>query len=321
MTVIKSHSFRQADVEQRTGLSREVLRKWELRYGFPVPLRGTRGQRLYSGETLTKLMLLARLSLLGQRVSTLIELDALALQDLLNQLLLREKTELTLDAATVAAAQVELLHSMAPGAAPQALAQCLQNRMDKVGLELFAADLLPAFNRAVGRAWFERRLSVVAEHRYSGHVRQIVLRALPLAGAHIVPPRVILTTPPGELHALGLLGLHALLCLRGAECVDLGTETPVQELAQATGELHAGAVALSISSSMEMAPAQAYVQTLLQVLPTNCELWLGGAGSVKLQLGGHPRCHCYDQTRQAVQRWQQLAAQLHQTAPPGVEQL
>lgn len=321
MTALKSTTFNQATVEQRTGLTREVLRKWELRYGFPKPVRGARGQRLYPHSTLDKLTLLARLGRLGQRVSTLIGLDVLDLQDLLNQLLLQQKKHRVLDAAALLAAQTELLQCLSPGSAPPALAQCLQKHMEQVGLELFAADLLPAFNLAVGQAWFERRLSVAGEHRYSGHVRQIVLRALPLPGVNCMPPRVLLTTPPGELHGLGLLGLHALLCLRGADCVDLGTETPVQEIAQAAGELQAGAVALSISSSMEMAQAQAFVQTLCQLLPATCELWVGGAGSARLQLGELPRCKCYAQARQAVQRWEQLAAQHHQTAPPGVEQL
>lgn len=32
-------AMNQAEIEQATGLSREVLRKWELRYQFPLPER------------------------------------------------------------------------------------------------------------------------------------------------------------------------------------------------------------------------------------------------------------------------------------------
>ena len=51
----------QAEIEQATGLSREVLRKWELRYQFPVPERGARGQRLYQAKDLPKLRLIKQL--------------------------------------------------------------------------------------------------------------------------------------------------------------------------------------------------------------------------------------------------------------------
>lgn len=308
MTATRCIGFNQSDVERQTGLTREVLRKWELRYGFPLPQRGARGQRLYSGDTVDKLVLLARLSRLGQRVSALIGLDVATLQALLHRHLLQVEVPTGTDVAARAAAQSDLLQSLLPGAPAHALAQCLQRYLDMVGLELFVSDLLPAFNLAVGQAWFEHRLSVAAEHRYSAQVRQVVLRALPLQGWHAAQPRVLLTTPPGELHALGLLGLHALLCLRGADCVDLGTETPLQDLAQAAGELQAGVVAVSISRSLESAHAQAYVHTLLQLLPPTCELWVGGAGSVRLHPGKSPRCRSFDLARQAVQRWQQLAS-------------
>lgn len=36
-----------AAVERETGLSKDVLRKWELRYGFPAPLRDSQGERAY----------------------------------------------------------------------------------------------------------------------------------------------------------------------------------------------------------------------------------------------------------------------------------
>ncbi len=57
----------QAEIEQATGLSREVLRKWELRYQFPLPERGARGQRLYRASDLPKLQLVKQLIGQGMR--------------------------------------------------------------------------------------------------------------------------------------------------------------------------------------------------------------------------------------------------------------
>ena len=36
-----------AAVERETGLSKDTLRIWERRYGFPEPLRDANGERLY----------------------------------------------------------------------------------------------------------------------------------------------------------------------------------------------------------------------------------------------------------------------------------
>ena len=66
----------QAEIEQATGLSREVLRKWELRYQFPLPERGARGQRLYQAKDLPKLRLIKQLMAQGLRPGKLVPLTA-----------------------------------------------------------------------------------------------------------------------------------------------------------------------------------------------------------------------------------------------------
>ena len=44
-----------AAVEMETGLSKDVLRVWERRYGFPCPQRGPGGDRVYTADQLVKL--------------------------------------------------------------------------------------------------------------------------------------------------------------------------------------------------------------------------------------------------------------------------
>ena len=75
--------MKQAEIEQATGLSREVLRKWELRYQFPLPERGPRGQRLYQAKDLPKLRLITQLLARGMRPGKLVLLPVKQLQALL----------------------------------------------------------------------------------------------------------------------------------------------------------------------------------------------------------------------------------------------
>ena len=50
-----------AAVERDTGLSKDTLRVWERRYGFPAPMRDRFGERLYPLEQVDRLRLIRRL--------------------------------------------------------------------------------------------------------------------------------------------------------------------------------------------------------------------------------------------------------------------
>ena len=54
-------------VERETGLSKDVLRMWERRYGFPKPVRDDNGERRYSAAEVAKLRAIKRLMDVGRR--------------------------------------------------------------------------------------------------------------------------------------------------------------------------------------------------------------------------------------------------------------
>lgn len=49
------------EVERITGLSKDLLRTWERRYGFPTPVRSEHDEREYSREDLDRLVRIAML--------------------------------------------------------------------------------------------------------------------------------------------------------------------------------------------------------------------------------------------------------------------
>jgi len=309
MTQINIPSFSQAQVEQRTGLSREVLRKWELRYGFPLPQRGHRGQRHYDSAATRKLELISRLLKMGWRVSKLVGLPVDALQTLLDDGQAQAAPTAT-NALTLAQATQTLLESLQPGQPPTATALILQRQLQHHGLNDFVAYLMPAFNLAVGRAWLAQRVSVAAEHHYTATLRQLVLRALPEPSLNIQPPRVLLATPPGELHSLGLLALHAQLSLQGAHCLNLDCQVPAPEVLRVVGDFQIGVVAISASASMPGAALAQYASDLRCALPEGCTLWLGGQGFAAWATPQSPNCIVFNDTSQAVGHWLRLARTL-----------
>jgi methanogenic corrinoid protein MtbC1 len=307
MIQINHNTWSQSEVEQRTGLSREVLRKWELRYQYPRPGRGLRGQRHYTRDEVDKLILISQLLKHGLRAGVLVPMSTPQLQGLLDRQgsIYPHPTEPS--RTELAQAVQSLLVALAPTSDASAIESFLQTQLARYGLAVFVAHQVPTFNCAVGDAWLTQRLSIAAEHRYTSCLRQVVLRALPPPSHANTRPRVLLTTPPCELHSLGLLALHAQLSLQGADCIDLGSQTPLAELLQAVTDLQIGVVAISVSICLAPVEIQQFVQKLVAGMPNDCVLWVGGQGCTALQGINLPACTVFADTTSAVQRWLALA--------------
>ena len=72
-----------AAIERDTGLSKDTLRVWERRYGFPVAMRDSQGERSYPLDQLQRLRTLKRLIDGRHRPGRVVCLDAGELERLL----------------------------------------------------------------------------------------------------------------------------------------------------------------------------------------------------------------------------------------------
>ena len=296
-----------AATEQASGLPREVLRKWEQRYGFPKPLRDARGQRTYLPADVLRLQLIKRLLNQGLRPGKLVPLPVDDLHALLAQSPLARANPVL--AQVVDEAVQALLACLAPAAGALALRPFLERTTKSAGLALFVESYLPAFNQAVGAAWTEGQLGIYAEHHYTETLRQLVLTTLSALPVSQAQPRVLLTTPPGELHGLGLLGLQAALMLQGAHCISLGTQTPAIDVVQAVHDLDVGVVAVSASGSLLPDKLQRYLRELHSSLPPDCLIWVGGPGSAALTDLARQGLQVFQGCQDAVLAWQNLSRQ------------
>src|SRR5687768_12427129 len=73
-------------VADRTGLSPDVLRVWERRYGVVEPQRSAGGQRLYSDADVERLVLLHRATRGGHGISHVASLSRAKLEDLVGEI-------------------------------------------------------------------------------------------------------------------------------------------------------------------------------------------------------------------------------------------
>ncbi len=297
-------AMNQAEIEQATGLSREVLRKWELRYQFPVPERGARGQRLYQAKDLPKLRLITQLMAQGLRPGKLVPLSLKQLQGLL------ESSVTEPGAPVLDAAAQQLLACLAPGSVPGTVRNYIAGLIEADGLAEFALHRLPAFNQAVGDAWAGGRLGVHAEHHYSDAVQAVVQSHLLGRKPKDLQQRILLTTPPGESHVLGLLSVQVALTLQGADCFNLGAQTPVADVLQAVKDWDITVLAISASLALRPDIARPYLVALRRAVPRRCAIWAGGQGFAFLQASPVAGVKAFDSTEGAIRAWQKITKTL-----------
>lgn len=266
--------FSIAAVERDTGLSKDTLRVWERRYGFPNPDRDSFGERAYSTAQVDKLRALRRLIDAGHRPGKIIRLSMEGLRRLSN------------DVATACAhkhaptedltAYIALLKEHRVFDLRDALSKAVQS----YGLARFLVEVAAPLNRMVGEAWARGYLEVFEEHLYTESIK-IALRA---AIGQIAPtaeePKILLTTVPNELHGLGLLMAEAMLALQGGVCFSLGTETPLWDIVLAATAQSVDIVALSFSSCISANQVVDGLTELRSKLPAATEIWAGGSSPI-----------------------------------------
>lgn len=260
-----------AVVEQETGLSKDVLRKWETRYHNPIPGRDQHGDRVYSREQVARLRMVKRLMERGFRPSRLLAMSEDELAGLAAGLASARGAE---DDGAAVAELLELIRKHQPMKLRTALKRQLQGQ----GLKSFVLDTMAPLSVAVGEAWSAGEIRVFEEHLFSDIAASTLRQALEAIDAPEGRPRILMTTLPGEAHTLGLLMAACLFALHGAHCVYLGTEMPAAEIAQAARAHAVDIVALSFSRAF---PARQIAPALLglrQQLPADIGLVAGGAG-------------------------------------------
>ncbi len=256
-------------VERETGLSKDVLRMWERRYGFPKPARDENGERQYTVPEIAKLRAIKRLMDVGMRPGKIVgctpdELDALAQQRI-------ERRQEVL-ASGVGGDIMAILQ----GHDALGLYHALAGLVMRQGLQRFVVETMTLLNRDIGDSWMRGDLQIFEEHLYSEQVQVVLRTAINAFPRPSGAPRVLATTLPGEQHGLGLLMLEALLVPEGVQCISLGVQTPLEDIRRAALAHKVDLVALSFSAAFPVRQASEELAALRRQLPPSVTLWAGG---------------------------------------------
>ncbi len=256
-------------VERETGIGKDTLRVWERRYGFPLPVRCEGEDRLYPENQVEQLRLIKRLLDSGMRPARVVGLGVVELNALLQDAPENEP---------VISARLQEFIRLVKTHQTVALRLAFNRAIFQQGLNEFLSKTISPLNQLIGACWLRGEIRIFEEHLYSEQLALVLNLAIAAIHDPNGTPRILLTTLPGEEHALGLLMSKATMSLAGANCVMLGVQTPVNEIVLAAKAHQSDVVTLSFSSAMPPAQVKAGIAQLRYALPQTVALWVGGSG-------------------------------------------
>jgi MerR family transcriptional regulator, light-induced transcriptional regulator len=251
------------ELSRRTGVSPELLRAWEQRYGLLEPTRSEGGFRLYSPQD-------------EQRV-------AVMRAHLERGLSAAEAARLTIDGERPSAAAVETpaltrlagelrdaLDRLDESGAHQAIDRLLSG----FSLDTVLREIVMPYLRDLGDRWARGEVSVAQEH-FASQVLRGRLLGLARGWDRGSGPRALLACMPREQHDLGLIVFGLGLRDRGWRITFLGPDTPLETLADAVGALQPDAVVLAATTPERFDAGRDALRRLARA----ARLWAAGAGA------------------------------------------
>lgn len=254
-------------VSALTGLTPDLIRAWEKRHGVVRPVRGARGARLYSRADVRRLRLLAGAVGAGRSIGDVAHLGESALE----RLAAEPATEPAPPRGPALASALSQIARFDAAALSRKVGEALVGLGSRAFVREFASPLL----EAVGERWSRGELSIADERLCSGVLRSL-LSSLIHARGRAGRPVVVLATPAGERHELGLLLVGLLAVDAGLDVRLLGTDLPAAEIGAAAKRSAAALVGLGLVCSDNRARAAREVGVVERALPAQTELWLGG---------------------------------------------
>lgn len=247
--------MRIGELSRRHGVSPDLLRVWERRYGLLNPERTGGGFRLYTARDDERVRVMRHNLALGYTaaVAARMALRAPARAD-------RPDPDNALDEAR--AALLERLEGFqdveAQGVLDKALAA--------FSTETVLRDVVLPCLREIGERWEAGEVSVAQEHFASAVLRG---RLLGLArGFDVgVGPRALLACPAGDRHDLGLLCFGIGLHERGWRVTFLGADTPIEALHGAAVQLQPALVVVCAEQEPPLRAALEEIAVLAAEFP------------------------------------------------------
>jgi DNA-binding transcriptional MerR regulator/methylmalonyl-CoA mutase cobalamin-binding subunit len=235
-------------VTLRTGLTADVLRAWEKRYGVVSPSRSSAGQRVYTDADIERLTLLARAVRGGRAIGQVANLPLRELQRMVEQdakalgamsppsTVSPTESRAMLQAAALAA--IERFDAVE-------LESTLRGTALRLGIDETLDGVIGPLLVDIGARWHAGRLGPAHEHLATSVIRRTLSWMMDTGTPPTMERALVVATLAGQAHELGAMLAAAAASSHGWRVVYLGANLPAREIGVAANHTRASAVALS----------------------------------------------------------------------------
>ena len=264
LVVMRGEGYlRIGELSRRSGVSVELLRAWERRYGLLEPARSDGGFRLYSDDDVERVRTMQ--AHLG---------EGLAAAEAARRALAHEtETAGAVPSGAVEQARQELTEALA-GFAEARAHSAFDRVLGALTLDTVLADVVLPYLHELGESWARGETTIAQEHFASNIIRGRLL-GLARGWGTGLGPHALLACPPGEFHDLGLLAFGLALRSRGWRITYLGQDTPLSTVEDHARALEPDLVVLALADPTRLDDDLEELVSLASAVPVS----LGGAGA------------------------------------------
>ncbi|MEO7935906.1 MAG: cobalamin-dependent protein [Dokdonella sp.] len=267
-------------VAKRTGLTPDLLRAWEKRYGAVQPQRTDGGQRNYSDADIERLRLLVSATAAGRQIGQVASLPNEALREMVSA---DARAQPVASGSRPDQPPVDAFLAKAIHAVEHFDGVSLESTLRTAALRLPSDQMLDCIVgpllTIIGNGWHEGRFPPA-----NGHLATVIIRRVlnwmtdyPTPGEDA--PVIVVGTPAFQMHDLGAMLAATAAAGTGWRVTYLGANLPAQELVRAAQLAKADAVALSIVHPTDDIRVARDLREIRASLPERTALIVGGAGA------------------------------------------
>ena len=253
---INSAHLRIGALSRRVGVSPDLLRAWERRYGLLQPIRSQGGFRLYSPADEERVRVMRRHLDAGVSAA---EAARLALSTTPRESEANTRfTDLERSSTELGAALDRLDETGAQASFDRLLASFMP--------ETVLRDVVLPYLHALGERW-ERGEATVAQEHFASNVLRGRLLGLARGWGRGTGPKALLACAPGELHDLSLIIFGLVLARRGWLITYLGPDTPISTIQEALSNVTPSLVVIAAVTQQRLRAVQPQLTELARHVP------------------------------------------------------
>ena len=260
-------------VAKLTGLSKDVIRVWERRYGLVKPSRSSNRYREYSDEEVALLRFVKAQMEQGATIGGLAAEghDALIAR-------MRVATPVSLEEERPHDRLLEDLIGSLDPLDKAGFERKLNGAVAVIPFEEALHRILLPLQRRIGELWHEGRLNVAVEHYVTKLIQQKLFSVMNQLPVNEFGPRVLIACPAGETHEIGAQTVAYLAATKGCQVYYLGPNLPASDLMTFCERIKPDLVLLSLTDTKPETAAFQQIKDL-EPLASSWPVVMGGQGA------------------------------------------